>query len=218
MALYCSRLRAKTTKNIERPKMNKAAASLPKTKRGLERRAKILAAAEQVIGEKGYAAASIADITRAADTALGTFYIYFSGKDELFRELVQDMGQATRAHAAARIASASNRLEAERAGLESYLMVIRDRPMQYRIVEEARFVDPEIFHDYYTEFGRAYAEQLKQAADAGELSPGDAEVRAWALMGIAKTLGERFVLWEEDADLDRVVAEAHALICHGMAP
>ena len=190
----------------------------PKTKRGMERRAKILAAAEQVIGEKGFTAASIADITRAADTALGTFYIYFSSKDELYRELVRDMGEATRSQAAARVAGATNRLDAERAGLEAYLTVVRDRPMQYRIVEEARFVDPEAYRAYYSEFGKAYAEQLMIAAEKGEISPGDAEIRAWALMGMAKTLGERFVLWEEEVDIDRVVTEAHRFICKGLAP
>ncbi|NDW53885.1 TetR/AcrR family transcriptional regulator [Aliiroseovarius sp. PrR006] len=190
----------------------------PKTKRGMERRAKILAAAEQVIGEKGFTAASIADITRAADTALGTFYIYFSGKDEVFRELVQDMGHATRSQATAHIAGATNRLEAERAGLKAYLTVVRERPMQYRIVEEARFVDPEAYREYYSEFGKAYADQLDQAANKGEISDGDAEIRAWALMGIAKTLGERFVLWEDDVDIDRVVDEAHDFICNGLAP
>ncbi|MBY6068521.1 TetR/AcrR family transcriptional regulator [Leisingera aquaemixtae] len=198
--------------------MTKPTSAKPKTKRGMERRAKILAAAEQVIGEKGFSAASIADITRAADTALGTFYIYFSGKDEVFRELVQDMGHATRSQAAERIAGAANRLEAERAGLEAYLTVVRDRPLQYRIVEEARFVDPEAYREYYTAFGKAYADQLDQAVEKGEISPGDAEVRAWALMGIAKTLGERFVLWEDEADIGRVVAEAHKFICNGLAP
>lgn len=197
--------------------MTRPITAKPKTQRGMERRAQILAAAEQVIGEKGFTAASIADITRAAETALGTFYIYFSGKDEIFRELVQDMGHATRAQATVRIAGAANRLEAERAGLEAYLTVVRDRPMQYRIVEEARFVAPEVYREYYSEFGKAYADQLKQAAQKGEISQGDAEVRAWALMGIAKTLGERFVLWEEEADIDRVVAEAHKFICNGLA-
>ena len=198
--------------------MTKSANVQPKTKRGIERRAQILAAAEQVIGEKGFAAASIADITRAANTALGTFYIYFSGKDEVFRELVMDLGHATRSQTSERIVGVANRLEAERVGLEAYLTVIRDRPMQYRIVEEARFVDPEAYREYYTEFGKAYAEQLDQAVERGEISPGNSEVRAWALMGIAKTLGERFVLWEDDADIGQVVAEAHNLICKGLAP
>ncbi len=198
--------------------MTKSSASQPKTKRGIERRAKILAAAEQVIGEKGFAAASIADITRAAETALGTFYIYFSSKEELFRELVEDMGRATRTQTTERIVDAPNRLEAERAGLEVYLRVVRDRPLQYRIVEEARFVDPEAYRTYYTEFGKAYADQLEHAVQKGEISQGDSEVRAWALMGIAKALGERYVLWDENVDIDRVVAEAHELICNGLAP
>ncbi|CUI86243.1 TetR/AcrR family transcriptional regulator [Cognatishimia activa] len=198
--------------------MNKPASAKPKTKRGLERRAQILAAAEQVIGQQGFAAASIADITRAAQTALGTFYIYFASKDELFRELVQDMGHATRSQAAEQVAGAKNRLEAERAGLLAYLTVVRDRPMQYRIVEEARFVDPDAYREYYTEFGKAYADQLDQAVEKGEISPGDAEVRAWALMGAAKALGERFVLWDDDVDLDHVVEEAHRFICKGLAP
>ncbi|MES0864307.1 TetR/AcrR family transcriptional regulator [Ruegeria sp. SCPT10] len=198
--------------------MTKATNAKPKTKRGIERRAQILAAAEKVIGQQGFAAASIADITRAAQTALGTFYIYFSGKDEVFRELVQEMGHATRAQAAERVAGAKNRLESERAGLMAYLTVVRDRPMQYRIVEEARFVDPQAYREYYTEFGKAYADQLDQAVAKGEISPGDAEIRAWALMGVAKTLGERFVLWEDDVDLERVVDEAHKFICNGLAP
>ena len=198
--------------------MTRSTGARPKTKRGIERRAKILAAAEQVIGEKGFNAASIADITRAAGTALGTFYIYFSGKDVLFRELVQDMGRATRSQAAERIAGAANRLEAERAGLEAYLTVVRDRPMQYRIVEAARFVDPDAYRDYYMAFGKVYAEQLEKAERRGEISAGDAEVRAWALMGIAKALGERFVLWEEEVDIERVVRETHAFICKGLAP
>lgn len=198
--------------------MTKPAPATPKTKRGIERRAKILAAAEQVIGEKGFVAASIADITRAADTASGTFYIYFSGKDEVFRELVFDMGQATRSQATEQVAGVANRLEAERVGLKAYLTVVRDRPLQYRIVEEARFVDPEAYRAYYTSFGEAYTDHLQQAVEAGEISPGDAEIRAWALMGLAKTLGERFVLWEENVDIDRVVDEAHKFICNGLAP
>lgn len=198
--------------------MIKTTATKPKTKRGAERRAQILSAAERVIGENGFAAASIADITREADTAMGTFYIYFSSKEELFRELVEDMGRATRTQATEEIANAPNRLEAERAGLAAYLRVVRDRPYQYRIVEEARFVDPEAYRTYYSEFGRAYADQLEQAVESREVSAGDAEVRAWALMGIAKALGERFVLWDDQADLERVVAEAHDFICNGLAP
>ena len=113
--------------------------SRPKTKRGQARRAQILKAAELVIGEKGFSTASIADITRAAETALGTFYIYFSSKEEIFHELVLEMGRATRAMAAEAITNAPDRLTAERLGLEAFLRFVSERPALYRIVESGLF-------------------------------------------------------------------------------
>ena len=37
-------------------------------------------------------------------------------------------------------------------------------------------------------------------------------------MGIAKTLGERYVLWEDNPDIDHVVDEAFRFIRHGLEP
>ncbi|MGR3804125.1 TetR/AcrR family transcriptional regulator [Marinibacterium profundimaris] len=195
-----------------------AKATAPKTRRGIERRAKILAAAETVMGEQGFPAASIADITREAGTALGTFYIYFSNKEEIFRELVLEMGKVTRKMVAEAIADAPDRLAAERAGLAAFLNFVAKRPALYRIVEEARFVDPEAYQRYFTSFGDAYAAQLRAAEAKGEISPGDADIRAWALMGMAKALGDRYVIWDDVPDIDRVVNEAHRLICRGLVP
>lgn len=170
------------------------------------------------MGTQGYSAASIAEITREAETALGTFYIYFSGKEEVFRELVLEMGRVTRAMVAEAVAKAPDRLTAERAGLDAFLRFVAARPALYRIVEEARFVDPDAYRRYFESFGEAYAARLSDAAAKGEISPGDAEIRAWALMGMAKTLGERYVLWAEAPDISRVVDEAHRLVRDGLAP
>ena len=191
---------------------------LPKTERGQVRRAALLQSAEKVIGTKGYSASSIADITRDAETALGTFYIYFKSKEDVFRELLLEMGRITRGMLAEAVQKAPNRLEAERAGLEAFLRFVHERPALYRIVEEARFADPDAYRAYFGSFAKAYAAQLAAASDAGELSPGDPEVRAWALMGIAKTLGDRFILWEETPDIDTVVDEGFAFIRDGLKP
>ncbi|MDF0599650.1 TetR/AcrR family transcriptional regulator [Psychromarinibacter sp. C21-152] len=184
----------------------------------MARREALLKAAEKVIGEKGFSAASIADITREAGTALGTFYIYFPTKEAVFHELVLEMGHATRAAVTQAIDGAPDRLAAEKNGLRAFLQFVAARPALYRIVEEARFVDPEAYRGYFTTFARAYATRLRAAAEAGEIAHGDQEVRAWALMGVAKTLGDRFVLWEEKPDLDHVVDSAFALIRDGLGP
>lgn len=52
-----------------------------------ERRAAIMAAAEQVIVQKGFAEASIDGIAREAGLAAGTVYLYFPNKEALFQEL-----------------------------------------------------------------------------------------------------------------------------------
>lgn len=191
---------------------------LPKTKRGLARRAKLLKAAEKVIGEKGFSSAAIADITREAETALGTFYIYFKSKEEIFRALVLEMGRLTREMIAVTVVGAADRLEAERAGLRAFLTFVAERPSLYRIVEEARFVDPEAYREYFSRFAEAYAELLGKAEQSGEISHGDPDVRAWALMGLAKALGERFVLWEDEPDIDHVVDEGFRFIKYGLQP
>lgn len=53
-----------------------------------ERRAQLLEAARAVFGDKGYHAATVDDITRAAGVAKGTYYLYFSEKRTVFYELI----------------------------------------------------------------------------------------------------------------------------------
>jgi AcrR family transcriptional regulator len=190
----------------------------PKTQRGRDRREQILRASETVIGERGFAPASIAEITRAAGASQGTFYIYFPSKEAVFRELVAEMGRMTRRAIARAVAGAPDRIAAERAGLRAFLGFIAERPHLYAIVEEAKFVDPEAYRDYFSSFAAAYRTQLEAAEAAGQVRHGDNEVRAWALMGLARALGERFAVWGDARDLDAVTEAAFDLIERGLRP
>lgn len=55
-----------------------------------EHRKNILAAAELVFGRRGYTAATMAEIARAAEFAVGTLYRFFRSKEALFEELLLD--------------------------------------------------------------------------------------------------------------------------------
>ncbi|MCO6392958.1 TetR family transcriptional regulator [Aliihoeflea aestuarii] len=191
-----------------------------RTARGEDTRNAILAAAEAEIGKRGFASSSITDITRAAGIAQGTFYIYFSTKDMVFRELVALMGRLTRARLSEAVAGIADRVEAERVGLGAFLRFVAERPSLYNIVEEARFVAPDAYRDYFSNFAKAYAQNLAEAAQDGTIRPGNAEIRAWALMGMAKTLGERFCVWQQQDDLDpdAVVAEVFDMLEKGLRP
>ena len=107
-----------------------------------------------------------------AGVGLGTFYVYFKSKEEVFRALVADMGARTRHALSESVRGARNRLEAERLGIQAYLDFVRSHKALYRVVMEAQFVAPEAYRDYYRIFAAAYRQQLAQAAARGEISAG----------------------------------------------
>lgn len=58
-----------------------------------EKRKLIFEAAAKVFAEKGYNNTSIKDITNASKVSVGTFYLYFKNKEELFEDLYTHMEQ-----------------------------------------------------------------------------------------------------------------------------
>jgi AcrR family transcriptional regulator len=65
--------------------------------RKAQNRAKLLVAARKVFGEKGYGEATARDIVRETDLASGTFYNYFTDKQDVFTALLDEMGEKGRA-------------------------------------------------------------------------------------------------------------------------
>ena len=53
------------------------------------RRDELVAAAVEVFGEVGFAAAKLEDVARRAGVSKGTVYLYFESKEALFREMVR---------------------------------------------------------------------------------------------------------------------------------
>jgi AcrR family transcriptional regulator len=190
----------------------------PATARGEATRRRLLNAAEAEFGAHGYRDASVGSITRRAEIAQGTFYLYFRSKEEVFLQLVRDIGHQLRAHSAQAIARASNRLEAERIGLESFLQFATRHRGLYRIVQESQFVDAGVFREYYEKLAAGYAAALERAARKGEVTRGDAQTRAWALMGIAHFLGMRWSLWQKQPPPPEVLDDVMNFIARGMAP
>jgi AcrR family transcriptional regulator len=71
------------------------------TRRKLERPSEILDAAVAVFAEKGFAAARMEDIARRAGVTKGTIYLYFQGKEDVFKSLVREsIGETLAANAA----------------------------------------------------------------------------------------------------------------------
>jgi AcrR family transcriptional regulator len=61
------------------------------TAQGEERKQQLLDCAAQLFAERGYAETRILDIVRQAGVAKGLFYWYFENKEQLFRELADEI-------------------------------------------------------------------------------------------------------------------------------
>src|SRR3954470_10025666 len=64
--------------------------------RKAQNRAKLLDAARKVFSEKGLGEAPARDIVRETDLASGTFYNYFTDKEDAFRALLEQMAERSR--------------------------------------------------------------------------------------------------------------------------
>ncbi len=190
----------------------------PKTARGAKTKSKLLEAAAIEFGQKGYHDCMIADITGRAKVAMGTFYVYFESKEEVFRELVQHMGHTTRAYIAKKLEGVSNRIEAEKKGLIAFIEFARANKDLYRIVMESQFVAEDAYRDYYNSFHKAYRDNLSIAAKKGDIKAGNDDVRAWSLIGLSVFLGLRYCIWDDSQDIETIVDGAFGLIESGIRP
>ncbi len=193
---------------------------VPRTPRGEKTLRKILTAALEEFGERGFSEASIVGITSRAKVALGTFYTYFDSKEALFQALVRDMSAQVRDYVAPVLnSSTGDGLDRERRALAAFLRFAAEHKQVYRIIDEAEFVDPEGFRNHYETTASRIAARLGDAAARGELredeSPLAHEAIAWALMGANVFLGLRFAVWGS-SDPDEVAAITNRLIRHGL--
>jgi AcrR family transcriptional regulator len=189
---------------------------VPATARGEATRQKLLTAAEEEFGGKGFHAASVSSITMRAGVGQGTFYLYFHSKDEIFLTLVRDIGRALRKRMAIAGAGAPDRLAAERRSLQSFLEFALEHPGLYRIVQESQFVDETVFREYYERIANGGADSLREAGKRGEIGDGDAEAWAWALMGIGHFLGMHWCLWQRKLPEPEVIDAVMRMVEKGI--
>lgn len=192
-------------------------AKAPRTERGRRTLRKLLDAAAEEFGEKGFHEASVSSITRRAGVALGSFYTYFDSKDALFRALVADMSEKVRTSARSALHEGMGALEIERAALAAFLRFAADHKEVYRIIDEAEFVDPASYRAHYETIAARIADRLRAGGDSGEFREGLGELEAWAMMGMNVFVGLRYVVWGgADMAPDDVAAGVNRLLAEGV--
>lgn len=177
---------------------------IPKTKQGFAKMLALLEAADKLFNESGFSAVSVSEICKEAHTAVGTFYIYFDSKTDLYRYLVEIYKRQIKRHLAVAIAGCVTRAEKEKEGIKCFVRYAVKNPNVYNIIWGSLAVDQQMFADYYMSFAKSYARALQK--DGGDLKTSDVTNMAYALMGITNFLGLRAIFEKmDDQQIEQMV-------------
>jgi AcrR family transcriptional regulator len=119
----------------------------PRSRKGIETRARLVSAAKEVFEESGFLDARISDIAERAGLSHGSFYHYFESKEEVFREVAAEVDDRLSAPLDSVIfdssshASPAERIrQAIRLNMESY----RDEARIMGVIEQVSRFDQEL--------------------------------------------------------------------------
>lgn len=180
----------------------------PKTKHGMTKIQLLLGAAEKLFSQASFSEVSVSDICKEAHTAVGTFYIYFDSKTDIYRYLVEDCKRKIKQALSDSIAGCTTRAEMEREGIKCFVKYAIANPNVYNIVWGSLAVEKEMFVNYYVSFAESYARALTRSQD--DLRVEDVTTMAYMLMGITNFVGlramfEQMTPQQIDEAVDRAV-------------
>lgn len=158
-----------------RPPRQPAAAKAARPRRATRQeraenlRQKILAAAAKVVGEYGYADASIGRITEEADIAQGTFYLYFESRQAIFDVLLPHVGADMLVFIGDKVRGAENFLDVEERGFRAFFEYLRLNPGFFRVLNEAEVAAPTAHATHMKLVADRYVRSLKRSMENGEI-------------------------------------------------
>jgi AcrR family transcriptional regulator len=177
-------------------------------------------AATRIVGQYGYAEASVARITEHAGVAQGTFYNHFENRQELLDQLLPKIGQDMVRFIRARTGTAhAARQELERFG--AFFDFIREVPEFLRILNEAEIFAPIGYQKHLDNISTAYVRILKRARQAGtidDFSDEEFEAIVHMFMGARGYLSRRYSYQDGAATAvpDHVISAYRKLITRGL--
>ena len=130
---------------------------LPATARGIRTRAALVGAARVVFERDGFVGSRLADITKEAGLATGTFYTYFQSKDEIFKAVLEVV-QHEMLHPGLPHVADDDPIAVIEASNRAYLLAYQRNRLLNRLMHEVAWINPE-FMELRQERARRFAER-----------------------------------------------------------
>ncbi|VBA55157.1 TetR/AcrR family transcriptional regulator [Mycobacterium attenuatum] len=184
-------------------------------------RAVILDAALAEASERGLHRASVTGIAARANTAVGNLHYHFGSRAELLRatmrKLMMDFFARLADSEEQRVPHSGDFFERHRAGLLAYVEYVRSNPGHIRLVDEIRFLEPELYRQGINAWVDLVSARLRDGIAAGSVrAMTDVELAAQAhfLVGAHRFLED---LVGDPAHEEEIVDAYLRLVRRGLA-
>jgi AcrR family transcriptional regulator len=179
----------------------------------------ILAAAEKLFAERGYADTSLRELIGACGVSTTAFYARFATKDAVLEQLLRDLLVDLHDAAAVALPRAKDPAQGFDKGVDVLVAAIADRRGLVRIMltEAANSAGARaVVRDAYGMLAALLAGQIAKLVAKGRIDVADADALAWALVGALTMQVMRWAVFEELGDDE--LAEALRATARTMLP
>lgn len=184
-----------------------------------QRRDQLVAAARRVFAERGYHAASVADILELAGVARGTFYNYFESKRSIFQAVLEAvMADVTAAVFPIDVSRPiASQVRDETAHVVRALAALG--PELRVLFADAAGIDAEgieALNQFYDRAAARIEKALRTGQELGIVRGGDVRLMALLVLGMLREPVWQAILRREAIDAERLVDEIFALLASGI--
>lgn len=163
------------------PRLNK------RQQQAADTRERMLRAAAEIFAERGYQAASVGAITTRADTAHGTFYLYFRNKEDAFAQVFATIGEQIRERS--REGLSDDRYQGVVGVIRGLLSVFHEHAGVIRAMVEGMMASPQVeqlWREMRADFAGRLAHHLEHERANGVVRNLEPEAAAQALASMAE--------------------------------
>lgn len=168
----------------------------------------LLTAARSVFETRGYQGTTVGAITEAANTAHGTFYLYFKNKEDAFAKVMAQVIGAM--YEEARAPWEGDPYLALRTANRGFLEVVREHRGLWRCLHEgmhrSKTVE-EMWLDLRRPFIQRIARNLARLVDAGDIRPMNTTLAAHALGAMVEWVAFAHFVLEEPSPAEVTIDE-----------
>lgn len=177
----------------------------------------ILAAAERVFSERGFAATPLRDLIAACQCSTTAFYARYASKEEVLAALIRRLFGSLQREALEALPKARSIHEGCDIGIAILRSKLRGKKGLWRVVLTEAAHTPAtrpLVREIYASLATLLSLQLAAARDRGRLAGGDPDALGWAIVGALSLHLTRWCVFEEltHAELVEALQRTAALL------